>query len=154
HQRDNQYLKRRNDVLNHLLARFGERFDDDILEQLDLRPFGEKDDFYHERIRWKIEFLRGYIDAYPSSSSQEAQAVNFGNALEPDQRRHGAELGLGSGRGQGFDYGASDGLNAVSGLERRLSLLLGMQGHVDGSTRYQSGDKESAAGAGFYYVEK
>jgi hypothetical protein len=153
-QQDKGYLKRRNDVLNHLLARFGERFDDDILEQLDLRPFGEKDDFYYERIRWKIEFLRGYIDAYPSTADSGAQAVNFGMALPAGQGRHGNELGLGSGRGQGFDYGATDGLNAVSGLERRLSLLLGLQGHMNGPGEYQRMDQQGRADSGFYYVEK
>lgn len=152
-QHDNRYLNRRNDVLNHLLARFGEQFDDDILEQLDVRPFGERDDFYHERIRWKIEFLRAYIDAYPPSTPGEAQAVNFGSALPAGDSRHGDELGLGSGRGQGFDYGASDGLNAVSGMERRLSLLLGLQGHMNGA-QYDRMDKESPADPGFYYVEK
>jgi hypothetical protein len=147
-------LKRRNDVLNHLLARFGESFDDDILEQLDLRPFGEKDDFYHERIQWKIDFLRSYIDAYPSPSADGPQAVNFGAALPSGQGRHGEELGLGSGRGQGFDYGASDGLNAVSGLERRLSFLLGLQGHMSNATQYHRMDKEGLVDPGFYYAEK
>jgi hypothetical protein len=151
-QHDHKYLNRRNDVLNHLLARFGERFDDDILEQLDMRPFGERDDFYHERIRWKIEFLRCYVDATPAPGG-EAQGAGPATAQTPNQSRHGEELGLGSGRGQGFDYGATDGSNPVSGLERRLSLLLGLQGHMHGR-EYHRMDKESLAESGFYYIEK
>jgi hypothetical protein len=152
-QHDNNYLNRRNDVLNHLLARFGEHFDDSILEQLDVRPFGEKDDFYHERIRWKIEFLRSYIDAGPTTTDSEVQGATPGAAQPPGQSRHGEELGLGSGRGQGFDYGATDGSNAISGLERRLSLLLGLQGHMHGRDYHRMG-KESPGESGFYYAEK
>jgi uncharacterized protein YegP (UPF0339 family) len=152
-QNDNNYLRRRNRILDHLLARFGEYFDNEILQQLDLRPFGEKDDFYHELIRWKIEFLRGYIDA----PRKKDDALNGGksDAAAPGHDRHGQELGLGSGRGQAFDYGATDGSNVVSGLERRLTLLLGLHGHMDGKQYHRmDANKEGAEDSGFYYVEK
>lgn len=122
---DRGYLRRRNRILNHLLARFSEGFDDDILERLDLRAFGEKDDFYRDLIRWKIEFLRGYV------------------------KQEGSSVALGEGRAQGFDYGGEPG--SVSGLEGRVSLLLGMHGH-SGEKGYRSDLRQDAAPA--YYMEK
>jgi len=123
---DRDYLRRRNRILNHLLARFSEGFDDDILERLDLRAFGEKDDFYRDLIRWKIEFLRGYV------------------------RQQGSPVALGEGRAQGFEYGA-DTPGSVSGLEGRVSLLLGMHGH-SGEKGYRSDLRQDANPA--YYMEK
>jgi len=124
---DHNYLRRRNRILDHLLARFSERFDDAILERLDLRSFGEKDAFYQELIRWKIEFLRAYIE------NDHAPA-------------------LGAGRGRGFDYGAADESSAVSGLERRASLLLGMHGHA--SNDHYHVTPETPSPPDYYYLEK
>jgi hypothetical protein len=141
-QTDRNYLRRRNRILNHLLARFSERFDDAILERLDLRAFGEKDDFYRDLIRWKIEFLRGYV---------EQEKIEVG----PDGAqivRHGAPVAIGAGRGQGFDYCAAENVQAVSGLERRVSLLLGLHGH-SGEKGYHSNLQQSS-GPGHYYLEK
>jgi len=126
---DRNYLGRRNRILDHLLARFSEHFDDSILERLDLRAFGEKDDFYRELIRWKIEFLREYV--------------------EHDESQGAA---LGGGRARGFDYGAADESTALSGLERRASLLLGLHGHA-GNDRYHPRSEDSS-GAGYYCLEK
>lgn len=125
---DHDYLRRRNRILNHLLARFGERFDDGILERLDLRPFGEKDDFFRELIRWKTEFLRGY--------------------LVPDESPLPS---LGSGRALGYDYGNRE--VSVSGFERRTALLLGMHGHCDERT-YHSQRTGAYSDPGYYYLEK
>ena len=152
-QNDSKCMLRRDNILNHLLARFGERFDDDILAQLDLRPFGEKDDFYLEKIRWKIEFLRSYIETSYGASDGAPQSAKDSDISGPDDNSQRREPGLGSGRGQGFDYGTSDGCNAVSGMERRLSLLLGFHGHQDGN-EYRHTDKEVWEDSGFYYVEK
>jgi hypothetical protein len=142
HQTDRNYLKRRNRILNHLLARFSERFDDAILERLDLRAFGEKDDFYHDLIRWKIEFLRGYVEQEKPQAGPDGAPV----------ARDGAPVSLGAGRGQGFDYSAAEGSGAVSGLERRVSLLLGFHGH-SGEKGYQSGLQQPSS-PGHYYLEK
>src|SRR5262249_25938465 len=82
-------------------------------------------------IRWKIEFLRGYV-------------------------RHGDEQGvaLGGGRARGFDYGAPNDsdFTALSGLERRASLLLGLHGHA-GDDRYHPGP-EAPLNAVYQYLEK
>jgi hypothetical protein len=125
---DHDYLRRRNRILDHLLARFGESFDDGILERLDLRPFGEKDDFFREMIRWKIEFLRGYV--VPDESPMPS---------------------LSSGRALGFDYGNHE--ISVSGFERRVTLLLGIHGHSDGGTYHQQQMAEHSD-PGYYYLEK
>ncbi len=139
-QSDRHYLSRRNNILNHLLARFGERFDDAILERLDWRPFGEKDDFYRELIRWKIEFLRGYVD----SGSGDTNASPVGESRAP---------AMGAERGLAFNYAAADGSNAVSGLERRLSLLLGLHGHAEGD-KYHHAGKDNPQDFNCYYLEK
>jgi hypothetical protein len=123
---DRDYLRRRNRILNHLLARFSEEFDDDILERLDLRAFGEKDGFYKDLIRWKIEFLRSYVSQGNSS------------------------IGLGEGRARGFNYGGEEPAS-ISGLEARLSLLLGMHGH-SGEKGYRTDLRQAASPA--YYMEK
>jgi len=60
--RSDDFLDRRNRLLDHLLARFNEHFEDSLLDDFDVRPSGDKDDFHHELIRWKIEFLRQYLD--------------------------------------------------------------------------------------------
>jgi hypothetical protein len=127
HMTDHDYLRRRNRILNHLLARFGESFDDSILERLDLRPFGDKDNFFREMIRWKIEFLRGYL--VPDESPMPS---------------------LGSGRALGFDYGNREA--SVSGFERRVALLLGIHGHSEGGTYHQQRAEHSDPG--YHYLEK
>ncbi|HEX5433242.1 MAG TPA: hypothetical protein VFY05_03310 [Candidatus Angelobacter sp.] len=128
-QADRDYLRRRNRILNHLLARFGEWFDDAILERLDLRPYGEKDSFYEELIRWKIEFLRNYV--------------------EHDR----ATVALGAGRSRGFDYGAREDSDALSGLERRAALLLGLNGHATDHS-YHSHRSNEGPDTGFHYLDK
>jgi len=124
-QTDRDYLSRRNRILDHLLARFCERFDDAILERLDLRPFGEKDSFYRDLIRWKIKFLREYVE------------------------RPGSPVALGAGRARGCNFEKNA---ATSGLERRVSLLLGIHGH-SGDESYHS-DLHRSAGPRQHYLEK
>lgn len=126
---DRNYLRRRNRFLNHLLARFGERFDDSILERLDLRPIGEKDSFYEEMIRWKIEFLRGYV------------------AKEEDQG-----VPLGAGRSLGFNYAGDAG--SLSGIERRVSLLLGLHGHAESGGYFVQSRGETWSDPELFCVEK
>jgi hypothetical protein len=92
------YIDRRNRFLDHLLARFGERFSTDFLLKVShYVGVGHDDDESnpeHELINAKIDFLRNYVD-------------------------------ISRNRGKGFDYlsGSLDGWN-VSGLEKRASLLL------------------------------
>jgi len=140
---DRDFLSRRNKLLDHLLARFAEHFDDDILERLDTRPFGEKDGFFRELIRWKIEFLRDYV-----SPEGEVQAS--------DQLQESAPIvhdpSLGGGRGLGADYGSPATAPAASGLERRVSLLLGLHGH-DKDGQY-SAEQTNQDNPGFSYLEK
>jgi len=91
-------LLRRNRFLDHLLARFGERFENDALAFFDPRPYGERDGFYRDLAGWKRDFLRDAVR-------------------------------LGGQRAQGCDYSAATagpGNENLSGLERRLCLLLGM----------------------------
>jgi hypothetical protein len=126
---DRDFLRRRNKILNHLLARFSERFDDDILERLDLRPFGEKDGFFRELIDWKIEFLRNYV-----------------------QKGYHPRGALGGGRGLGSDNGAEEDPAAMSGLERRVSLLLGLHRHESGGE--YSAQTRDTTDPGFSYLEK
>jgi hypothetical protein len=52
------FQARRNRFLDHLLARFGERFDGETLAGLDPRPAGAKQAFQGELIGWKTAFLR------------------------------------------------------------------------------------------------
>jgi hypothetical protein len=132
---DREYLRRRNKILNHLLARFGEHFDDGILERLDLRPFGEKDDFFREMIRWKIEFLRHYV-----------------GKKDDDKLALHQERDLGGGRGLGFDYGEAEDSSTLSGLGRRTSLLLGLRGHYNHGE--YSLQQTAATDPGFSYLEK
>lgn len=92
------YVDRRNRFLDHLLARFGEKFSTDFLIKVsNYVGVGHDDDESNpeiELINAKIEFLQNYID-------------------------------ISRNRGKGFDYlGQSlDDWN-VSGLEKRASLLL------------------------------
>jgi hypothetical protein len=94
------YIDRRNRFLDHLLARFGERFSTDFLLKVShYVGVGNDDDESnpeHELINAKIDFLQNYVD-------------------------------ISRNRGKGFDYlsGTLDDWN-VSGLEKRASLLLNM----------------------------
>jgi hypothetical protein len=89
---------RRNRFLDHLLARVGERFDDDALSNADPRAFGERDALYDELLRWKLEFLRHY------------QALGAGRAIARDYRAN------------------TPGNKGRSRLEQRLLCLLGILG--------------------------
>ncbi|MBZ5522859.1 MAG: hypothetical protein LAP21_11530 [Acidobacteriia bacterium] len=128
---DRDYLRRRNRFLNHLLARFGEHFDDHILERLDLRPFGEKDPFFEELIRWKTEFLRDYV----ARENEEDTGVSLGAA-----------------RALGFNY--ADDSGTLSGLERRVSLLLGLHGHSESSGYFLQQSQQAPSDPGFFCLEK
>ncbi|MGH1337488.1 MAG: hypothetical protein ACRBFS_15300 [Aureispira sp.] len=94
------YVDRRNRFLDHLLARFGERFSTDFLLKVsNYVGVGNDDDETnpaYELINAKIDFLSNYVD-------------------------------ISRNRGKGFDYlsGTLEGWN-VSGLEKRASLLLNM----------------------------
>ncbi|MFK7797333.1 MAG: hypothetical protein AB8E82_07755, partial [Aureispira sp.] len=94
------YIDRRNRFLDHLLARFGERFSTDFLIKVsNYVGVGNDDDESnpeYELINAKIDFLQNYVD-------------------------------ISRNRGKGFDYlsGTLDDWN-VSGLEKRASLLLNM----------------------------
>ncbi len=127
---DRNSLLRRNRFLDHLLARFAEQFDDQILARLDLRPYGESDGFYAELIRWKIDFLRDYVQQ--------------GNTLSAS---------VGGGRARGFDYSDATDSYASSAFERRISMLLGVKGHMirDG---YQLNPNQPAAKPGYFYMEE
>lgn len=99
------YVDRRNRFLDHLLARFGERFSTDFLLKVSnyvgVGHDDEDSNPEYELINAKIDFLRNYVD-------------------------------ISRNRGKGFDYlsGSLDGWN-VSGLEKRASLLLNM--HASGN---------------------
>lgn len=93
------FIERRNAFLDHLLARFGERFDNVALASFDPRLHGDKHGFYQDLIRWKVAFLR------------HCARLGSGRNQAYDYRRHRA-LGLG----------------ARSGLELRLFCLLGLLG--------------------------
>ena len=125
---DRDYLLRRNHFLDHLLARFAEQFDDQILERLDLRPYGEKDGFYEELLRWKIAFLRSYVQQDSTSSAS-----------------------IGGGRARAFDYSDPHD-SAISAFERRIALLLGLRGHMAGSG-YRMGREGPTPEPGYFYME-
>ncbi|ELR71201.1 hypothetical protein C900_03005 [Fulvivirga imtechensis AK7] len=69
-----EYLDRKNRILDHLLARFGERFSADVSGKVK-NLFGEmsKDEVEQEIIRLKSEFLRNYV----RMSRDRAQAFNY-----------------------------------------------------------------------------
>ncbi len=56
-----QVLDRRERALNHLLARFNERFDDERLQQLSSLPPHRRDEFLKGRIERKRQFLADYV---------------------------------------------------------------------------------------------
>lgn len=92
------YPQRRNAFLNHLLARFGESFDDELLQSFDPRP-ANGDAFLLELASWKISFL----SAYPLWSARRGCGFNYGYQRMPE-----------------MPFG--------SGLEHRLYSLLGVGG--------------------------
>lgn len=98
HKLDN-FTDRRNRFLDHLLARFGECFDDAALASFDPRLHGDKNGFYDDLIGWKLAFLR------------HCAGLGSGRNQACDYRMHGAP-----------------GLGARSGLELRLFCLLGLLG--------------------------
>lgn len=93
------FQERRNRFLDHLLARFGERFDDTALASFDPRLHGQKHGFYADLIHWKLALLR-----------------------------HCASLGSGRNRAWDYRRRGSLALAARSGLELRLFCLLGLLG--------------------------
>ena len=120
------FLRRRNHFLDHLLARFNERFDDESLLRLDPRYQWEKNDFYRELIRWKTDFLR----RYPELSGARGRGADYSSREEttdspaapcPPEARPPER-------------------SRASGLEQRLSLLLGVEGHI-GNGEYQAASK-------------
>jgi len=118
------FLHRRNRFLDHLLARFGERFDDDALSFFDPRPYGERDGFYRELTEWKLDFLRHYVQ-------------------------------LSAQRGRGFDYtgAGSAAQDNLSGLERRLYRLLGLQGQVEAPKQIRARRPLTTNEHAFAYIE-
>lgn len=91
------FLERRNRFLNHLLARFGERFDDDALQRFDPAPTVDRQAFLRDLVKWKITFLQ--------------QCVHFGA-----DRNLGVDVGK-------MIAGA---MSQRSVLEQRLACLLGL----------------------------
>jgi hypothetical protein len=55
-------VERRNRILDHVLARFGEAFDNEALANCDPRRFGERDAFYGELLQWKLAFLKDIVN--------------------------------------------------------------------------------------------
>ncbi len=95
------YLDRRNRFLNHLLARFSETFLSDFLAIINRNIYDDQDKIQQDIIKAKIKFLKDYGD-------------------------------LGKNRGQGFNFTEKsiDTFN-VSGLKKRVSLLLGIHEYRD-----------------------
>ena len=92
------FFERRNRILDHLLARFGETFPDDILKKFEnLRGLSSKEDVENEMILAKIRFLE--------------QILNIGYK-----------------RGVGFNYlKPSWDTKNISGIAQKLSLLLNIK---------------------------
>ncbi|MGB0929178.1 MAG: hypothetical protein ACPGVB_00280 [Chitinophagales bacterium] len=95
------FLDRRNRFLNHLLARFSETFLSDFLAIINRNIYDDQDKIQQDIIKAKIKFLKDYGD-------------------------------LGKNRGQGFNFTEKsiDTFN-VSGLKKRVSLLLGIHEYRD-----------------------
>jgi hypothetical protein len=111
------FLTRRNRFLNHLLARFGESFDDESLLRLDPRNHSDQAQFYRELIRWKLEFLSRYATL----------GAARGRGFDVSEHRHGDTRPI-----------------RAAGLEQRLSLLLGLHGHSDERGDYRPSKKPLA----------
>lgn len=92
------YPKRRNALLNHLLARFNERFDDELLQRFDPRP-AAGDRFLSDLANCKSSFLM----AYPCASSRRASGFDYSRKT-------------------------SEALPFGSGIEQRLYSLLAIGG--------------------------
>ncbi len=102
------FLERRNRFLDHLLARFGESFDNHTLHHLDPRDYSKRDSFLRELMHWKIAFLRKQIT-----------------------------LGGKRGSGANYAGWDKDHNTKLSGFEQRLWLLLGLHGHVTQGGNYK-----------------
>lgn len=118
------FLRRRGQFLDHLLARFSEAFDDISLSRLDPRSQSRKFDFYWESIRWKTEFLA----RYPELSGGRGRGFDYWEA-----QNEAADTVSTEGRSQ---RPGEAGWHKRSGLEQRLYLLLGLQGHIDANGHY------------------
>lgn len=102
-------VERRNRFLDHLLARFGERFDNGLLARLDPRDDGGaalQSSLQHA----KTVFLRNLVPL----SAGRATAMDYGRALTQDDYGPG---------------GAED--KPADGFARRLALLLGIEVPAD-----------------------
>ena len=95
---EEQFLARRNRVLDHLLARFAERFAD--YAAMSFRLSGDRVHTSQELLEAKI----GFLEQYPALSRQRGQAAN----LRPED----AALAWNS--------------DNISGIERRVGRLLGL----------------------------
>ena len=101
-------LERRHQFLDHLLARFGEAFDDRALASFDPRQPAGGAPFSKELADWKARFL------YHLAPQQQ------------DETADDPRYNLAGRRSQGGGYAN----NAPSGLEQRLRLLLGIANGV------------------------
>lgn len=97
------YLQRRNRILDHLLARFSERFDDQSLIRLDPRPDGA-DDVARDLIGWKLTFLQRYAAPAPVPGAVDGARANW----------------LGGARSR------AENASSGSGPVARIALLLGV----------------------------
>ncbi len=123
------YPQRRNRFLNHLLARFCERFDDRMLAKLDPRPSGEHNAIDTDIVNWKNQFLALYATPSP---------------VEPDLLDADRSLSdwLGGGRSRGAEK------EYRSGPSSRIALLLGIGGDgTAGPAQFQYVDPTSDGAA-------
>lgn len=117
------FLERRNRFLNHLLARFGERFDDDALQRFDPAPTVDRQAFLRDLVKWKITFLQQCVhfgadrNLGVDVSKMRAGATSQRSVLE---QRLACLLGLpaaGESVAPGFEYG--DGASVAHVLNAR-----------------------------------
>lgn len=112
-------VERRNRFLDHLLARFGERFDNGLLTRLDPRDDGGAA-LRAALQRAKTVFLRNIVPL----TAGRATGPNYGEPLGPP------------------DVGPEPADEPADGFARRLALLLGIEVHTDATgalrpTRYR-----------------
>ncbi|TKC88719.1 hypothetical protein FAZ69_13280 [Trinickia terrae] len=115
------YPQRHNAFLDHLLARFNERFEDDLLQRFDPRPAAD-DRFLTELASWKSSFLM----AYPRASSRRASGFDYSFKIA-----------------KAMPFG--------SGLEHRLYSLLGIGGPQRFARYPQSRARLTARHPGYHY---
>lgn len=96
---DDEYLSRKNRVFDHLLARFGEQIDDYSISSYRMYYGNENENPLVHSLKLKAEFLR----QYPTISYNRACAANVDAAFGDP--------------------------NSISGLERRVAMVLGFNPH-------------------------